>query len=174
MSKLDIDSFYSRSLMFLKIAEIASKTPESENEYYHVGDFQNAITYNVFTAFELFLKFTILSATSDDEHNSIKLSHNLDNLYKIYRDKYPDEKYKLQIPIYYTDDSPIEGLNDDKKYEINKYKFDQILKYPFDNKYENWEMYLSTKCEYSYIEETSKTFKIIFSLIKEKKYDINI
>ena len=52
----------------------------------------------------MFLKFALCSDTPDKEF----IGHNLGNLYEEYREKYPDDKYKLDIPLYHTEDSPVE------------------------------------------------------------------
>lgn len=168
MSNIYIDAFYTNSLMFLKVAEIVAKEPEADNEYHNVGEFQNAISYNLCTSFELFLKFAILSGVPESEHSEIKLSHSLTDLYTLYKEIYPGPEYIITIPIYPTIDSPIGQLSNADAAKIKKMNFDQMLKYPYDRKLNTWSIGLVTRYDSAYINKSKKDFDRIFQLIKDK------
>lgn len=159
-----IDKFYIKSLLFLNIAENSAMQIDHKN--FNIGEYQNAITYNVCTAFELFLKYAIAIQTGE----KISFSHNLSELYESYKENYPEDEYIIQIPIYPTVDKPLEGISEERVEEIKKLNFDQMLKYPQEDISKSWEIGLTTKCDVSFIQASEKRFEEIFQLINQKIY----
>ncbi len=159
-----LEDFYTKSLTFLNIAENSAIKTKHKN--FNTGEYQNVISYNVCTAFELFLKYAIGIINCEE----LMRSHNLSTLYEKYKELYPEDKYILQIPIYPTVDNPTEGLTKERIKEIKELNFDQMLKYPLQGASKSWKIGLTTKCDFSYIQASEKRFEEIFQLINQKIY----
>lgn len=122
--------YLTMALAYIEVGEIVSN---SDSDQKNTSDFQNAIAYQLFHAIELFYKFML------GRRGVIKKTHTLAVLDEEYRRLYPEEKFRINYPFYFSE-YECSDLNENEKELVKKHlekfnpKFmDQHLRYPADN-----------------------------------------
>ncbi|HRN82867.1 MAG TPA: hypothetical protein PK667_11345 [Nitrosomonas europaea] len=125
-------SFLSMALSYLEVGRIAASADASVK---NLGEYQNAVAYQLFHAIELFYKFMICSAGE-----SIKYTHDLGELERQYKACYPDFRFHFENPFDFSSYEPC-PLNPHEKQlmqsHLEQFKpayMSQHLRYPPDHR----------------------------------------
>jgi hypothetical protein len=171
------EQYFTIAMSYIEIGRIASKKNWIHERFprffgignvtklHSVGDYQNALAYQLFHAIELFLKYAISSKIGQPPK-----THDLKKLLDMYEEQYPDSKFNLEHPFDFSDYEQCE-LNKSEQdlfdAHISKYKpefIDQHLRYPADDRNGGYSFIFDT----GYFEKMEKEFLRLHSAINNR------
>lgn len=126
------DTFFSMALSYIEVGRVAASADTSTKS---IGNYENAVAYQLFHAIELFYKSMISNAGK-----SVKNTHDLSELENQYKACYPDPRYRFNNPFDFSSYEP-EALNPNDmqlaQSHLAKFKppyMSQHLRYPPDHR----------------------------------------
>lgn len=150
------------ALSYLEVGRVAAS---ADTTLKHLGEYQNAVAYQLFHGIELFYKFMICSAGK-----TIKQIHDLNELESQYKDCYPDLLYHFENPFNFSSHEA-SWLNPNEKQlaqsHLEKFKpafMSQHLRYPPDYRTGGYSFSFDESCFFKLIEQ----FNNIASLAANK------
>jgi hypothetical protein len=167
------EQYFSMAMSYIEIGKITSKTNWISERLPNgccignvtrmstVGDYQNAVAYQLFHAIELFLKYAILCK------GECCWGHNVGDLYRKYKSLYPSLIFHFEHPFDFSIYATAQGNeceNELAQRHVEKYKLDildQHLRYPHDDKTGGYSFSISS----NYFEKMEKTFLTLHSNI---------